>query len=273
MAQFGWKDSPRKIKEQVNILAWGIRCFLVRNLVGIYIHGSLAFGCFNPDLSDIDILAVTQIGMNCRLKRKLIRYIMDLSLKPAPIDIHFLDLSRFYPWHHPAPYDLHYSEEKRLQFSAEMEDGSWEQWNDKELSDPALASYITALNHTGVTRWGEAAADVFPDVPANDLRNALIEEWCRNRQSNKITSPVHKVLSGCRLLAFLHDGRLVSKDTAGEWARKHLPGEYESLINAALAAYRGIAEVVYLFPVELRPFFAYLDEKIDRVGFDKQGER
>lgn len=28
------------------------------NLVGIYLHGSLAMGCFNPDTSDIDLLLV-----------------------------------------------------------------------------------------------------------------------------------------------------------------------------------------------------------------------
>lgn len=30
------------------------------NLVGIYLHGSLAMGCFNPDTSDVDLLLVVR---------------------------------------------------------------------------------------------------------------------------------------------------------------------------------------------------------------------
>jgi predicted nucleotidyltransferase len=30
------------------------------NLVGVYLHGSLAMGCFNPHASDIDVLVITQ---------------------------------------------------------------------------------------------------------------------------------------------------------------------------------------------------------------------
>ena len=28
------------------------------NLTGVYLHGSLAMGCFNPDKSDIDLIIV-----------------------------------------------------------------------------------------------------------------------------------------------------------------------------------------------------------------------
>ena len=31
---------------------------LGKNLVGIYVHGSIAFGCFNWDKSDIDFIVV-----------------------------------------------------------------------------------------------------------------------------------------------------------------------------------------------------------------------
>lgn len=30
------------------------------NLTGVYLHGSLAMGCFNPDKSDIDLIIVTE---------------------------------------------------------------------------------------------------------------------------------------------------------------------------------------------------------------------
>ena len=33
---------------------------LAENLLGIYVHGSLAFGCFHWEISDIDVLLVTE---------------------------------------------------------------------------------------------------------------------------------------------------------------------------------------------------------------------
>ena len=33
---------------------------LGENLVGLYLHGSIAFGCFNPQKSDVDYIAAVR---------------------------------------------------------------------------------------------------------------------------------------------------------------------------------------------------------------------
>lgn len=38
------------------------------NLIGIYIHGSIAFGCFNQDTSDIDFIVVVKKSLNQTIK-------------------------------------------------------------------------------------------------------------------------------------------------------------------------------------------------------------
>lgn len=38
-------------------------------LTGVYLHGSLAMGCFNPDRSDIDLILVINREMTDRKKR------------------------------------------------------------------------------------------------------------------------------------------------------------------------------------------------------------
>lgn len=46
-----------KILEQLKAACTNI---LSTNLTGIYLHGSLALGCFNWDKSDIDFIVVTR---------------------------------------------------------------------------------------------------------------------------------------------------------------------------------------------------------------------
>lgn len=46
------------------------------NLVGIYLHGSLAMGCFNPDTSDIDLLLVVADKLTRDHMRRLAKKII-----------------------------------------------------------------------------------------------------------------------------------------------------------------------------------------------------
>ena len=52
------------------------------NLVGIYLHGSLAMGCFT-DKSDIDFLVLVNEPLELRTKRSLIEEIVTLQDLPS----------------------------------------------------------------------------------------------------------------------------------------------------------------------------------------------
>jgi len=60
------------------------------NLAGLYLHGSLAMGCFNPACSDVDLLAVTRRGMTVETKRRVAELLLKTSGAPSPIEISFL---------------------------------------------------------------------------------------------------------------------------------------------------------------------------------------
>ena len=54
------------------------------DLAGIYLHGSLAMGCFNPDRSDIDLIVVTYGPLSFEVKREFLEMTVELnSLGPA----------------------------------------------------------------------------------------------------------------------------------------------------------------------------------------------
>jgi predicted nucleotidyltransferase len=110
MRLFGWEDCPQAVQSQVKNYVGAMRRHLADNLIGVYLHGSLAMGCFNPETSDIDLLVVTRQGMSLETKRAMIELLLRFSARPRPIEISFLREQDLEPWQHPTPFDLHYSE-------------------------------------------------------------------------------------------------------------------------------------------------------------------
>lgn len=55
------------------------------SVIGIYLHGSMAMGCFNPAQSDIDLLVITRekrpIGIYKEIARNLIMIEDEMNLK------------------------------------------------------------------------------------------------------------------------------------------------------------------------------------------------
>ncbi|RKX53864.1 MAG: hypothetical protein DRP30_03580, partial [Thermotoga sp.] len=65
-----------------NLLSWLVREFrgiLKANLVGVYLHGSLAMGCFNPKLSDVDFIVVVERKLSVDEKKEIVRKILKIS--------------------------------------------------------------------------------------------------------------------------------------------------------------------------------------------------
>ena len=84
---------------------------LGNNLVGIYLHGSLAFGCFNPNKSDIDFIVVVHNAPTVEEKEQLIETLLHLS-KEAPakgyeMSVVLSDFCKHFIY--PTPFELHYS--------------------------------------------------------------------------------------------------------------------------------------------------------------------
>ena len=52
---------------------------LADNLVGIYVHGSIAFGCFHPKKSDIDYIVVIRDPLSQETKRSLMDATVEIN--------------------------------------------------------------------------------------------------------------------------------------------------------------------------------------------------
>ena len=107
MVQYNWTTCSKVVKAEVNTLQTELQRLLQRNLLGIYLHGSLALGGFNPARSDIDVIVVTRQKMDVETKRRSIELLLRISKMPCPLDVPFLVEQDIFPFQHPLPYDPH----------------------------------------------------------------------------------------------------------------------------------------------------------------------
>ncbi len=243
MPQYSWATCPPANRSQIETLVAEIQRILGDALTGIYLHGSLAMGCFHPARSDLDVLVVTERPMTLGEKRASAEMFLRVSAHPHPIEISFLSQSDLCPWHYPTPFQLHYSEDWRARQTASLANGDWQHWNDMQPTDADLAAHLTITRARGIRLVGRPIAEALPPIPPADYRASIladVEDYTTGRIA-PAANPVYFVLNACRVLAYLQAGHIFSKDE-GAWALTHLPSEFHGLITQALAAYREVEQ-------------------------------
>lgn len=238
MSQYSWATCPEPVRAQINNLIVTLQQTLNDNLVGVYLHGSLAMGCFNPQRSDIDLLVVMDEGMTVETKRDVAQYLLNCSLSPSPIEISFLVQKDLHPFTHPLPFDLHYSESWRERYIQAVADGTWRTWNDEQKYDNDLAAHLTVTLARGICLYGTPPAQVFPSVPPAIYAASIVGDF-NDANAERQHMPVYFTLNACRVLAYLREGHIYSKDEGGLWGLQTLPLEFHGVVKQALKTYRG----------------------------------
>jgi predicted nucleotidyltransferase len=261
VAQYGWSDCPEETRSQVEAFVRAIQEILAGNLVGIYLHGSLAMGCFNPARSDLDLLVVTREGMAVEVKRHVAELLLQHSGAPRPIEITFLSEADLRPWRYPTPFDLHYGEDWRQQTEEQLESGAWRTWNDGQRQDPDLVAHVTITRARGIVLAGAPIERVFPPVPREHYVDSIVGD-IQDAREHITGAPVYYILNLCRVYAYLRDGRICSKAEGGAWAISVLPEQFRAVVAEALAAYGERAGDEGFCPAALEEFAAYMDGQI-----------
>jgi Domain of unknown function (DUF4111)/Nucleotidyltransferase domain len=252
MSQHGWHNCPDPIRNQVNSLVDGCRQMIGENLIGVYLHGSLATGCHNPERSDIDLLLVTERGMAVEVKRALAELFIQHEGQPRQLEVSSLTWAQLHPLQYPVPYDFH----NGTWVEGDLASGAWRQWNDAVGTDPDLAAHLTMVRQRGLVLFGRPIADVFPAVPAEYYRDSMLLDfdWGLERIAQR---PMYFVLNACRIAAYLQEGAVLSKDEGGEWGLRHAPEAVKGVVQAALAVYRGEVKASALEGVEMGGFVGW----------------
>lgn len=204
---------------QLDDLVAGLQAILGDRLVGVYVHGSWALGCFNPARSDLDVIAIAREAPAPEQRARLVDLLASVTDAPRPLEFHLLLAGDLDPWRHPAPFELHWHGEP-------IERGE----------DRDLAAHVTVARANGVALAGPPAQEVLPEVPWPDFEDSLRGdlEWTR-----ECGRGLYRALSPLRVWAALATGQPHSKASAAEWAGPRLPPDLRPVAVRALTAYRG----------------------------------
>ena len=209
---------------------------LGENLVGVYLHGSAVMGCFHPKKSDLDFIVVVKDAVSDVNKKVFMEMVTKLNAQGPEKGIEMSIVKREVcdPFIYPTPFELHFSV-GCLNWYLEDPTGFVQKMNG---TDKDLAAHFTVIRARGKCLYGASIEEVFGQVPREayvdsiwyDVEGAL-EEIAENT--------MYLTLNLARVLAYLKEDQVLSKQEGGEWGLRNLPEKYHGLLREVLKEYRG----------------------------------
>lgn len=220
-----------EVNQVLTRLLSGAQTALGEQFVGMYLHGSLALGDFDPETSDIDFVVVTASELTeeavsaLKTVHKEVaaahpRWAMALEGSYIPR----LDLRRYDPLR---ACHLHVFEGN---VGMEQHGAHW-----------VIERHV--LREHGVVLAGPDPRTLIDPVSRAQLRAAVVDlvaSWWAPMIENpvRLYDPNYQrytVVTMCRVLYTLRHGSVVSKPGALAWARAHLDERWTALINSSFA--------------------------------------
>lgn len=207
----------------------GLKRLLGKEIVGLYLSGSLAYGDFVPDRSDIDLQAVVrnpltedQLRSVEQMHREVERrcpqwaYRIECSYVPLELMRELTPPAKARPW-----------------------------WGFGTFYAEAPAGNEWIINHYLLAKYGVALEgpnfnDLIPPIDIHAVRQAsardLFQEWVPKIDDSAWLSNSHYqsyfVLNLCRILHTVIHGEPGSKKVAGQWVKARYP-QWKDLIEEA----------------------------------------
>jgi streptomycin 3"-adenylyltransferase len=232
-----WATCDADIRAWVERVITAVRYELRGDLVGIYLHGSLATGCFRRAGSDVDLVIVARHSLDEITRRRLASAFLGIwRLRPImeTLEMHVVREDAARTFVHPMPYEL--------------------VWDDKRADteprpglDPDLAAHCSMTRARGIALVGPPPETVFGEVPWGDYLDSVLRDFDWNvTDDHFVANPTYGVLNACRVLEMLmHPGVVSNKEEGGRWALGVVPEEHRAIIRRALEVYGSADEVSF----------------------------
>ena len=212
------------------------------SLTGIYLHGSLAAGCFRWDRGDIDFIVAVRRPLAEETKMALVQtlYALEPMAPPKGLEMSAIleEYCRSVPW--PVPFEIHYSTGHRQEYEQDAR-GYCARMHGE---DPDLTCHILCLNAFGKVIEGAPIPQVFGPVKKEDALRAIRFD-VKDAADHLHENPVYYVLNLCRAVAYMKKDLVLSKREGGEWALRNMPSIHQQVIQAALNAYNTGLDMFY----------------------------
>lgn len=204
------------------------------NLIGIYLHGSAAMGCYNEKKSDIDLLVVVEKTIPNSIKRRFMDMVVELNTDAPPkgIELSIVKREVCNPFVYPTPFELHFSAAHLDWYKANPLD-----YIDKmKGADKDLAAHLTIIYHRGKCLYGSDIPDVFGAIRKEDYFDSIWSD-IEQAETEIADQPTYMILNLCRVLAYKKEGLILSKQEGGKWGLCNIPEKYHALLAQALDEY------------------------------------
>lgn len=261
------RETPRyreEVERLLNDLARSIERVLADQLIGLYLYGSYVAGGFDPDRSDVDLLAVTvdvvngeMLGRLCAMHEGVVRRHPDWDDR---IEVAYLSRNGLWDFRKRrtamgiiSPGEpLHY----RLAGADWLMNWYLVRAGARTLRGPVPAALIPPISHQAFiesvrqhARWRSSSMDDVRGLPGQS----------------------YTVLTMCRTLCAHHTGKLVSKADAAAWVANAYP-EWSPLVQEALG-WREHAMVYQDDDSPIRPDVLTFVNMVARVVTDEEPSR
>lgn len=218
---------PMKI---LGIIVERYKNILDKNLVGIYLHGSLAMGCYTT-ASDIDFIVLVKESIDIAAKKNIIESIIHLKNLPQKgIEMSIVLEKYANEFIYPTPFELHYSDFHKDRY---ISDSSYICGG---FTDKDLAAHFTIIRHRGICLYGKSIGEVFSDVPRKCYIDSIVND-IEEAKEDIIENTVYITLNLCRVLYYIKENIICSKLEAGNWAKEIVPQQYREIVEDAVEVY------------------------------------
>jgi streptomycin 3"-adenylyltransferase len=256
------KKTPKLIREFLIETLSRVQSILKEDLVGVYLYGSLAMGCFNPKSSDIDLILVVRKRPLKGQRKEVIEYLKEVCSKSRRIELSIIRENILRNPRYPIMVDLHFEHWGEI----------FENEKDKEI----LSNLYTARKR-GFCVWGKPISNVFSEIPPEyHLRSVVDDLSCTRKYLHEnpervgYDPVVYWVLGSCRILAFIREEKVLSKLEGGQWGLANLPEKYHDLIEQATYRYQGKKKKQILNHTKLEDFADYMTKIILKESDNQQ---
>jgi len=249
---------PPDIDRVLHAYIGGVQRLFAEGLIGVYIHGSLAYDAFDAVASDVDLVVVHRADLTREQRRALPG--LHVSLLAA----------------HPAAarFDGTYAP---LNAIGSYDTATCRAFRDGRLLARGCGDLNAVTKHTlrtrGLALYGPPAAEVVPPVSVDELRANMRRNiaFLRRRMPAYVvggtTSTVFGVLTLCRVLYTLRTGEIASKRTATRWASQRVAARWRPLLRRALTRYGRRAGPDLVLAAGAVPFAAYIARVTEHGDF------
>lgn len=225
-------------------------------VLAVHLYGSAIDGGLKP-YSDIDLLVTITAPLSEQVRQAMFTDFLNSSAFPGKnktlraLEVTIVVYSEVVPWRYPARRELQFGEWLRQDILA----GSII----PATADADLAILITQARQHSIALVGPVAEHFFEPIPKSDLCNALAHTltiW--NSQQDWAGDERNVVLTLCRIWYSASTGKIAPKDIAANWAMKHSPTQYQSVLLNARQAYLGEEEdILSALPEQVADFINF----------------